>query len=256
MATINSALGVSASAAQGWYAQAESGTDFTGSQLTSRKSEIVAAGGVFQPAIMPTGGWEGLTTDDNSQAVRICTVLKEFTDEGLEVWLRFAHEVNWYQTDGTYSGSASDFKEGWAVVAAACKSIAPSVKMWFTPNIASLSVYQEYFPDDISTVDLIGVDYYPSSGTSSSEFLSQMQGFHDAYCSSTTHFAIGETGLNAAASISSRVAWAQAITSSDVSSAMPYYVAMSWFNYYKGYDFRLVDGTSSNDAVTKAWLSS
>lgn len=66
-------------------------------------------------------------------------------------------EINYYQYSGVYQGDASDFKEGWAVVAAACKQIAPSVKMWFTPNVAELSVYQEFYPDDPSTVDLIGV---------------------------------------------------------------------------------------------------
>lgn len=127
ISTLNTALGGQA-AAQGWYAQAQSGTAFTGSQLTSRMDQI-KQGGVFQPAVMPTGGWKGLTKADNSQAVNICNVMKKFTDEGIEVWLRFAHEVNWYQEDGTYEGDVSDFKEGWAVVAAACKSIAPDVKM-------------------------------------------------------------------------------------------------------------------------------
>lgn len=46
---------------------------------------------------MPTGGWEGLTPDNNWQAINICNVMKQFTDRGVEVWLRFAHEVNWYQ---------------------------------------------------------------------------------------------------------------------------------------------------------------
>jgi hypothetical protein len=38
---------------------------------------------------MPTKGWSGLTKDDNSQAKAIATVMKKFTDEGIEVWLRF-----------------------------------------------------------------------------------------------------------------------------------------------------------------------
>jgi hypothetical protein len=85
--------------------------------------------------------------------------LKTYTDANVEVWLRFAHEVNYYLTDGTYSGTIDDFKEGWSVVASTCKTIAPDVKMWYTPNVASLDVYDEYFPDDASTVDLIGVDW-------------------------------------------------------------------------------------------------
>lgn len=38
---------------------------------------------------MPTKGWAGLTSSDNSQAKAIAAVMKKFTDEGIEVWLRF-----------------------------------------------------------------------------------------------------------------------------------------------------------------------
>lgn len=38
---------------------------------------------------MPTKGWAGLTASDNSQAKAIAAVMKKFTDEGIEVWLRF-----------------------------------------------------------------------------------------------------------------------------------------------------------------------
>lgn len=59
--------------AQGWYAQAQSGTLFDGSQFKWRKDQILS-GGVFQPAVMPTGGWWGLKYEDNQQAVAICNV--------------------------------------------------------------------------------------------------------------------------------------------------------------------------------------
>ncbi|KAL8293160.1 hypothetical protein RQP46_000854 [Phenoliferia psychrophenolica] len=250
-AAINAKMG-STGSAQGWYSQAQSGTAFDGSQLTSRMDEIVASGGIFQPAVMPTGGWSGLTASDNSQAVNICNVMKKFTDKGLTVWLRFGHEVNYYQTDGTYTGDAADFKAGWAAVHAACKTIAPEVKMWYTPNIASLSQYEEYMPD-VSTVDIIGVDWYPESGTTSATFLSQMQPFHDKYASASTIFAQGETGLNSGATIAERLAWLEVITSTEVAAAMPHFVAVSWFNYYKGYDFRVAD--VSGDSVTIAFLN-
>ena len=48
-AEINSAMGVQG-AAQGWYAQARSGVAFVGEQLLWRMDDIVASGGVFQPA--------------------------------------------------------------------------------------------------------------------------------------------------------------------------------------------------------------
>lgn len=37
--------------------------------------------------------------------------------------------MNWYQSDGTYPGGVADFQEGWATVAAACRQIAPAVKV-------------------------------------------------------------------------------------------------------------------------------
>lgn len=50
MAELNSAMGMTSSA-YGYYAQAQSGTDFDGSQLKNRLDDILAAGGVFQPAM-------------------------------------------------------------------------------------------------------------------------------------------------------------------------------------------------------------
>jgi hypothetical protein len=62
---IESAVGHKTSA-QGWYAQAQSGKLFDGGQFSYRKDQILS-GGVFQPAVMPTGGWWGLTYQDNQQ---------------------------------------------------------------------------------------------------------------------------------------------------------------------------------------------
>ncbi|GAA5967988.1 hypothetical protein JCM3765_005568 [Sporobolomyces pararoseus] len=249
---IESAIGQT-SAAQGWYAQAHAGTLFDGSQFKWRKDQIIKAG-VFQPAVMPIGGWWGLTYSNNQQAVAICNVMKEYTDLGVEVWLRFAHEVNYYQSDGTYQGTVDDFKEGWDVVAKACRKIAPEVKMFFTPNVASLSEYQKFYPDDHSTVDLIGIDYYPKS-TSGNSFVDVMKPFHDAYTSASgPHFAIGEIGLGVAADMNSRLAWFKDMTSAETKSAMPHYVAVSWFNYYKdNYSYKIAG--DSGDYVTKQYLS-
>ncbi|GAA6003902.1 hypothetical protein JCM10207_006460 [Rhodosporidiobolus poonsookiae] len=250
---INTAMG-GKSAAQGWYAQAQSGTLFDGSQFKWRKDQIIS-GGVFQPAVMPTGGWWGLTTDDNQQAVAICKVMKEYTDEGVEVWLRFAHEVNYYQTDGTYSGTKEDFKEAWGVVAKACKEIAPEVKMWYTPNVASLDQYDEYFPDDPSTVDLIGVDWYPkqTSGFDFANGSGNMKAFHDKYTSSNgIKFAIGEIGLGIGASMDARLSWLKNIMESN--SDMPNMIAVSWFNYWKdNYSYKVA--CDSGDSVVKAYFA-
>jgi hypothetical protein len=39
----------------GYYAQAPCGKTFDGSQLNAVKSDVVASGAIFQPAVMPTG---------------------------------------------------------------------------------------------------------------------------------------------------------------------------------------------------------
>ncbi|CAH7687267.1 glycoside hydrolase superfamily [Phakopsora pachyrhizi] len=237
MSQLNSALGVN-SASYGWYAQAKSGTTFDGSQLLSVIDDVKACDCVFQPAVMPTGGWKGLTNSDNSQAIAIANVMKKFTDRGIPVWLRFAHEANYYQTDGTYSGNVSDFQAGWSAVAAACNKIAPEVKMWWTPNVADSSSYSTYAPTDMSTVHLVGVDYYPKALSTGSEFIDTMKKFHDTYAVQGRMFAIGETGLGYAGSDSDKMSWLKQLTSAKVS--LPKMIAFSWFNYQKTYDYRII----------------
>ncbi|BGP20873.1 hypothetical protein JCM10213v2_009038 [Rhodosporidiobolus nylandii] len=206
MSDITDGLGIKSSF-YGWYAQLPASGDWDGSQLLSQMDDIKACNCIFQPAVMPTKGWNGLTNSDNSQALAIASVMKQFTDEGIEVWLRFAHEVksgcraflpslhcsrapasSWYLTDGTYTGTMEDFKEAWGVVAAAVADN-EKVKMFFTPNVAgSVDEYIKWFPDNKST------DYYPKSANES--FLDHMKPFHDQYCTGgSIKFAIGETGL-------------------------------------------------------------
>jgi len=255
MAQINQAIGAK-SAAYGWYAQAHSGKLFDGSQLLAVIDDVKACNCVFQPAIMPVGGWKGLTKQDNSQAVAIAKVLKKFTDQGIPVWLRFAHEMNYYQTDGTYQGNAADFKAGWAAVAAACKEIAPQVKMWWTPNVAADSSYSEYEPEDMSTVSLVGVDFYPKSLKTGNEFVNTMKAFHDKYAVNGRKFAIGETGLGYAGSPEDRLSWLKQITS--CKAQLPQMISAAWFNYQKEYDYRAVVPQSSSSGVTvlaKKYLS-
>ena len=63
--------------------------------------DVVDSGAVFIPAVMPS---IDLSKIDEKVASQVADVLKQFTDKGVEVWLRFAHEINWYLTDGTYTG--------------------------------------------------------------------------------------------------------------------------------------------------------
>ncbi|SCV71434.1 BQ2448_3022 [Microbotryum intermedium] len=241
--------------AQGYYAQVFAGRHFDGWQLLSKMDQIVRNGGVFQASVMPIGGWAGLTWKDNRQAVAICNVMKRFTDKNVEVWLRFAHEANWYQRDGTYEGSVRDFKEGWSVVAAACKQIAPHVKMWFTPNVATLEEYDRYYPDDHSTVHLIGIDYYPKV-LSTANFVAVMKPLHDKYCKeSGPYFAIGETGPGSRVSMRERMNWLKHILSPETKAQLPFFIAVTWFNLLKtGINYRIADASGDTSSAVKLFL--
>lgn len=71
--------------------------------------------------------------------------------------------------------------------------------------------------------------------------------------SETTKFAIGETGLGVAADMSARLEWLQQMTSQATKDAMPHLISVSWFNYMKGYDFR-VAGKSVDQGGLASYL--
>lgn len=91
MASINSKLGAKAST-YGWYGQISS-TSFDGSQFTQVLNDVKSSGAIFVASVMPKIEFSQVSP---SVAQQVATLMKKFTDEGIEVWLRFGHEVNWY----------------------------------------------------------------------------------------------------------------------------------------------------------------
>ena len=93
----------------GKYSQIGS-TSYDTSQLTDVLSAVVESGAVFIPSIMPTG--VTFSQIDSGLATQIAAVLEKFTSQGVEVWLRFAHEVNYYVTKGSGSDGAAEYEGG------------------------------------------------------------------------------------------------------------------------------------------------
>lgn len=256
---INSILsGAGRAATYGFYDQVYKGQQYTGQNLLRHASDIYDSGAIFEATIMPIGGWDGFTQKDNSQALAVCRVLKRLTDAGVEVRLRFAHEVNWYVENGEYDRGDDDgvsgFKEAFGVVSQTCKSLSSSIKMWYCPNAADLTVYEKYLPDSFnSTVDIIGIDFYPETEEASTakNFIETLQPFHDKYTSDTTKMMIAEAGSHVVnATIQQRLDWLTVITSDQVQQALPNLVSVTWYNalrlsdqlsYGTGSDFRIVD---------------
>ncbi|KAF5879177.1 putative glycoside hydrolase family 26 protein [Botrytis fragariae] len=237
MAQINSKLGGKAST-YGWYAQISSST-FTGSQLLQCLDDVVASGAVFQPAVMPTIPFSQVTS---SVASQVAGVLEQFTAKGVEVWLRFGHEMNYYVTDGIYHGTAAEFVTAWKNIHAAVSSN-PKIKMYWSPNVDTSSAPVAPYWPGASYVDVVGVDCYPtSSPLSSSAFSGCYDNFYKTYSAAyNIPFAIGETGY---AGSSGNAAWIGQLVNQDMCE-YPNYIAASWFEYDKEADFLIVEGSPS-----------
>jgi len=248
MTQINSRLGAKAGA-YGWYAQIKEDT-FDGSQLLAMKKDIIASGAVFVASVMPSVNFNQITPE---KAQQVAAVMKQFTDDGVKVWLRFAHEMNWYVQDGTYHGTAPDFITAWKnIYEANCKNNA-NVKCFWSPNQAgSMKDLEPYWPGP-EFVDIVGIDCYPKDGesTDGNTLFEKMYGsFYDTFSKPyELPFAIGETG----AGPGQKEGWLKQLVSQD-RSKYPNYVSMSWFEFDKEADFRIVMTDDAMLAKTKQVL--
>ena len=233
---IESALGVTA-CFDGEYAQITETGPYTDSsdQLLPSLTQITGGKTVFIASLMPS---IAMSSVDATVAGGVASVMKQFTDKGIEVWLRFAHEMNWYVTDGTYKGTASDFQQAWAAISSAVESN-DMVKMFWSPNQASAADIESggWFPTS-GKVDMVGIDIYPKSQQTFGEV-------YGDFCKTFSTgknlpFVIGETG----AGPSIKQAWLGELAKGD-KSACPNYVGFSWFDYNKEEDFQVVEGGST-----------
>jgi hypothetical protein len=69
--------------------------NYNGYELLEEYDDVISSGAVFIASVMPVlaSGFSGVTPEVASQ---VAAVMREFTDKGVVVWLRFAHEMNWY----------------------------------------------------------------------------------------------------------------------------------------------------------------
>lgn len=68
-------------------------TYFDGSEVIPYVDYLKGTGAIAVLSIMPVYGWGGLTSDDDTQALQTVKVLQQFVDAGIEVYLRFGHEM-------------------------------------------------------------------------------------------------------------------------------------------------------------------
>lgn len=90
------------------YNSQMTGLPYTGQQFDSIEEDVVQSGAVFVPSIMPTNvRFSDITREVADQ---IAGVLERFTSQGVEVWLRFAHEMNWYAGQGQVYAGGSEYQ--------------------------------------------------------------------------------------------------------------------------------------------------
>ena len=244
ISTINSILGKPNACFQGHFSHITSSTSYDGSDLTSKMADIVSSGAVLQAAIQPTG--VTFAQVDANLAAQIAAVLQKFTDQGVQVWLRFAHEANWYVDNPVGAplypgGSTADFVQAWQRVADAVKGNS-KVKMFWTMNDVGdvASALEPWWPGQ-DYVDVVGIDVYPTANVTFAQTYGNVYAtYAQAY---GKPFYIGET----AAYDDMKKPWLQQLV--DAGQDFPLYGGFSWFEYNKEHDYRIVTGASDEIAV-------
>ena len=218
-----------------------------GAQITDNIADAQSGGKpypIFIASVMPQGTPFDQFTEGSTVVTEIASAMTKLTAAGFTVFLRFAHEMNYYDSEEggyVYTGSTEDFSNAWGVVSAAVKDI-PGVYMYWSPNYDSSGedlVSSGWYPKSPqATVDIIGMDVYPSGGSS---FASEYQNFCQNWPS--IPFIIGETGSANGGSTTDKTAWLKELTGAAALQACPKYLGFSWFEYLKGgIDFRIATG--------------
>ena len=230
----------------GYYGQTGLSGWNNGAQITDNIPDAQSGGQpypIFIASVQPQGTPFNQFTEGSEVVTSIASAMTKLTAAGFTVFLRFAHEMNWYDSaegGNTYTGSTEDFSKAWGAVSDAVKSN-PAVFMFWSPNYVSNAASDlasaGWYPSQ-GSVDIVGMDVYPKPGSS---FASEYQNFCQQWPG--IPFVIGETGADNGGSESDKHEWLQQLTSSSATSACPNYVGFSWFEYLKdGVDFRVATG--------------
>ena len=156
------------------------------------------------------------------------------------MWLRLAHEMNWYidtntvNTDPTvkYHGTTDEFKAMWQAVAKAVDR--SRVKMFwsavppFKAGDTVDTIHEEWFPGS-EYVDIVGLDAYGEmlSGEQST-FEMQMSAFCKKY--PDTPVALAETGWLNGGTAAQKEFWLKEVSAKETLDVCPQYIGESIFD--------------------------
>lgn len=234
------------SATYGWYAQVYPGLPFKGEQLLKIKDDVIKSGAIFETAIMPLRSYEGFTAQNPSQAIAVAKVLQQFTKAGVQIRLRFGHEMNYYGASGKdkiYSNDTIAFKEAFKQMSIAAKKYCQNnVQMVFNPNEGNLTEIDRWAPDP-STYSLIALDYYAPTKASLTvqSYLSVVSPFYQKYGQNGKKpFIICETSIRWNSTIDDRLQWLRILSDPSLRKTLPSLQSLTWFNLKKDYPFDII----------------
>ena len=214
--------------------------------MGDRASKASQSGAVFAISLQP------FIPFNQIDASKIANSMNNILSKGPSVvWLRFAHEINWYIDTNTkntanvkYHGTTDEFKTLWRNIATTVDR--SKVKMFWSPNAAVppdtiASIGDDWWPG-AEYVDIVGLDNYGQSGQT---FESAFGEFHDTYAEANgLPFTLGETGWLGGGTDEQKEGWLREISKAEALQRCPRYVGWSWFEYDKPEegDFRIVEG--------------
>ena len=218
----------------GNYAQITSATSMTTpiSQMDSQAMPSSLHGAIYNIALQPFIPFSEVS------ASAVAASMNKILAEGPQIiWLRLAHEMNWYidtntiNTDPTvkYHGTTDEFKTMWQEVAKAVDR--SRVKMFwspippFKPGDTVDTLDADWFPGS-EYVDIVGLDAYGQLWNGEPATFEQQMG---AFCGKYPDIpvALGETGWLQGGTAEQKEFWLGQVTGKDALKACPQYIGES-----------------------------
>lgn len=245
----------------GNYAHITSATSMSGpdSEMDAQAKPSSLHGAVYDIALQPFIPFSEVS------ASAVATSMNKILAEGPQIiWLRLAHEMNWYidtntqNTDSTvkYHGTTDEFKAMWQAVAKAVDR--SRVKMFWSPvgpfkagdTVDTLDA--EWFPGS-EYVDIVGLDAYGETINGEQPTFEKSMG---AFCGKYPDIpvALGETGWLQGGTAAQKEYWLGQVSGKETLKVCPQYIGFSWFEYDKDGDYRIVMGSDGN--IAKSVLAS
>ncbi|KAG0142614.1 hypothetical protein CROQUDRAFT_673444 [Cronartium quercuum f. sp. fusiforme G11] len=204
---------------------------------------------VWELALMPNEGLEMVTQDI---ADKIGKKMRWINEQGIIVWLRFAHEMNgdWYK----WGQQPELFLEKWKLVFEAVKAQTDNTYMLWAPNSRFAEVnephggYNLYWPGP-QYVDIVGLSFYHYGGHGRTNVLpptqhaiSVLKNFSDLFstpfnipvvlaetaASYTRSIESGQPAWGGASEYDIKYQWIQQLLSKEMTEAVPNLRAIAW----------------------------